>query len=162
MADRGFTQRVATSKVLINTNARGERMGCFIDRLHGKLGVVEVRSINTRIETLRLVCAVIVSHSPITVAAAKLLCATTVVMQAYALTHNYTGHAMVPKHKAVLEPEDLLKRMHLKKEQLPKISLLDPIVQWYGWQPGTVIQIQRVYGGLMEPSVYLRLVCNLP
>jgi DNA-directed RNA polymerase subunit H (RpoH/RPB5) len=162
MVDRGYTQRVSTSKVLINTNKNGARMGCFIDRLLGKLGVVEVRSINTRIDSLNLACAVIVSHSPVTVAAAKLLSNTTIVMQASALTHNYTQHAMVPKHERVADPEKLMKRMHLRKEQLPKISCLDPIVQWYGWQSGTVIKIHRVYGGVMEPSEYYRLVCNLP
>lgn len=54
-------------------------------------------------------------------------------------------HELVPKHSILVkdEVEELLKRYHIEKYQLPKIRARDPAAVLIGAKPGDVIRIVR-------------------
>ena len=54
-------------------------------------------------------------------------------------------HEYVPKHILLSENEKVkfLKKRNLCIEQLPLIRKSDPIIKYYGWQKGNIVQIQR-------------------
>jgi len=58
---------------------------------------------------------------------------------------NITEHMLVPKHTVMTEMEkrELLKRYHLKENQLPRIQLTDPISRFYGLEKNQVVKIIR-------------------
>ena len=67
---------------------------------------------------------------------------------------NKTKHCLVPRHE-VVDEKDLPSGVTLTS--LPRIPDSDPIVQYYNFHPGTVVKVQRVFGG-HEPIPYYRLV----
>jgi DNA-directed RNA polymerase I, II, and III subunit RPABC1 len=54
-------------------------------------------------------------------------------------------HEYVPKHILLNENEKqrFLKKRNLCIEQLPLIRKSDPVIKYYGWQKGSIVQIQR-------------------
>lgn len=60
---------------------------------------------------------------------------------------NVTKHHLVPRHTVV---EDT-------KDAIPPYPSSDPIVRYYGWKPGTVVRIDRMFCG-SEPIPYFRRV----
>lgn len=72
-------------------------------------------------------------------------------MQAKDLCVNKTRHALVPKHAVGRAPDGI------DVHQLPRIFDTDPIVRYYGWPLGTVVKIDRKFGG-HETIPYFRLV----
>ena len=64
--------------------------------------------------------------------------------------YNVTHHALVPKHTVVASTQ-------FKVDNLPVMKKTDPVAQYYGWDVGTVVRIERVFGG-HEPVVFFRLV----
>lgn len=71
-------------------------------------------------------------------------------MKARELCVNVTRHRLVPKHVLCDNPP-------LAKEKLPKILDTDPIAVYYDFPVGSVVRIERVFGG-GEQSVYFRTV----
>ncbi len=71
------------------------------------------------------------------------------------LIANPIGNKMVPEHELCTEEmvEELLYKYSITVDGLPKIFLRDPIVRWYGWKVGDVIEITRQNGEL-----YYRIV----
>jgi DNA-directed RNA polymerase subunit H (RpoH/RPB5) len=70
------------------------------------------------------------------------------------LVNNITKHCLVPKHELVDSApfcED--------KEKLPKILSTDKVCQFYDFKPGSIIKIERLFGGC-EPIMYYRLVVD--
>lgn len=69
------------------------------------------------------------------------------------MCNNVTKHFLVPKHVPLFEysKED--------SANLPKIFDTDAVVQYYDWPVGTVVRVERVFGG-HEPIPYLRVVCT--
>lgn len=65
---------------------------------------------------------------------------------------NVAKHSVVPKHERV--PADSIP---WSANELPKISIADPIVKYYNFPIGTVIKITRVLGA-HEPHTYYRVV----
>ncbi|KAL2895890.1 DNA-directed RNA polymerase V subunit 5A [Bienertia sinuspersici] len=65
---------------------------------------------------------------------------------------NITKHVLKPKHQ-VLSPADkrkLLAKYNLQEHQLPRMSLKDAIVRYYGLQKGQVLKV--MYSGEMTQS----------
>ena len=58
---------------------------------------------------------------------------------------DITEHYLVPPHSVLTEKEtkDLLERLSITADKLPKISEFDPISRYYGFKPGQVIKIIR-------------------
>lgn len=71
--------------------------------------------------------------------------------EARSLCYNVTRHALVPKHERAEAPPGVAPR------SLPKLPETDPVVQYYGWPPGTVVRVWRCFGG-HEPIPYFRVV----
>jgi len=68
------------------------------------------------------------------------------------MCQNVTRHTLVPRHERIDKcPEGY------RREHLPKLLESDAVVQYYNWSPGTVVRIERHFGG-NEPIVYFRLV----
>jgi len=64
---------------------------------------------------------------------------------------NITKHEVCPRHELWTEV------IPWSNEELPKIFVFDPIVQYYDFPIGSVIRIKRVFG-LNEPTYYYRVV----
>lgn len=65
---------------------------------------------------------------------------------------NITRHKIVPKHELCVEP------ISYTTEEIPKISINDPIVQYYDFPLNSIIKIYRKFGS-HEPTIYYRLIC---
>lgn len=65
---------------------------------------------------------------------------------------NVTRHALVPAHRRVEGPPP-----GTTLAQLPKILENDPVVQYYAWPLGTVVRVERRFGG-HETAPYFRVV----
>lgn len=61
------------------------------------------------------------------------------------LKFNVTKHSLVPRHRIlnVFEKENVLQRLKLKVENLPKILSTDVISRYYGAKHGDIIEITR-------------------
>lgn len=62
------------------------------------------------------------------------------------LVINITKHELVPRFRAMKEDEieHLLKNYHIKSRyQLPTMLKTDPIAQYFGYQVGTVCEVER-------------------
>lgn len=61
------------------------------------------------------------------------------------LLFNITKHSLVPKHRILKEEEkeEMLRRMKLKPEQMPKILKRDPVCRYLGAESGQVVEITR-------------------
>ncbi len=61
------------------------------------------------------------------------------------LTYNLTHHYLVPKHIPLSEEEGrrFLARSKLKFSQIPKLSIDDPVVRYYGLHVGTIVKVGR-------------------
>nr|WP_321497616.1 DNA-directed RNA polymerase subunit H [uncultured Methanolobus sp.] len=68
-------------------------------------------------------------------------------------------HQLIPKHEIMLEDElkSVLKQYAIEKEQLPKIKVVDPVIQEIGAQVGDVVKITRISQTAGE-AFYYRLV----
>lgn len=67
---------------------------------------------------------------------------------------NKSRHHLVPKHVRVPCPPP-----HTTVESLPKILDTDPIVQYYNFPKGSILKIERVFGG-HETVTYFRVVVS--
>ena len=69
------------------------------------------------------------------------------------------GHVLVPEHTILSneESQELLKKYHIRPDQLPKILQVDPAVTAIGAKPGQIIKIVRNSQTAKQAIVY-RLV----
>ena len=65
---------------------------------------------------------------------------------------NKTRHHLVPKHVKVDSPP-----RGIAIDNLPKIADTDPIVQYYNFPKGSILRVERVFGG-HEMVPYFRVV----
>jgi len=70
------------------------------------------------------------------------------------MCQNVMRHTLVPRHERI---ETCPKGYRV--EHLPKLLETDAVVQYHNWPPGTVVRIERHFGG-NEPIVYFRLVSS--
>ena len=63
----------------------------------------------------------------------------------FELLVNITKHELVPRHQLLSDQdtEALLQRYHIKKPQLPRISVNDPVARYYGLKRAQVVKITR-------------------
>ncbi len=68
-------------------------------------------------------------------------------------------HQLIPKHEIMSEDElkSVLKKYSIDKEKLPKIKIVDPVIQEIGAQTGDVVRISRNSQTAGE-AFYYRLV----
>lgn len=76
---------------------------------------------------------------------------------------DITKHVLVPEHTIMTsdEIEELFKKYSIKKINLPKISVRDPVVKYIGAKEGDIIKIVRkshtagisVYYRYVAPSI---------
>jgi len=66
------------------------------------------------------------------------------------ITHEFLlipvgRHALVPKHENMSEQDAavFLKHRKLERFQLPQLKSTDPLSVYYGYEPGTIVKIQR-------------------
>ncbi|WP_340820647.1 DNA-directed RNA polymerase subunit H [Methanolobus sp. WCC4] len=73
--------------------------------------------------------------------------------------YSLLDHQSIPKHEIMPEDElrSVLKQYAIEKEQLPKIKVVDPVIQEIGAQVGEVVKITRISQTAGE-SFYYRLV----
>lgn len=72
---------------------------------------------------------------------------------------DITKHELVPKHILLTERdrEELLKKFGIGLRQLPRISILDPMIKLLNGKPGDVVKIIRK-SSVAGESVYYRVV----
>lgn len=129
-----------------------------------KLGVATTREFTEKMEEEDikhglLICAEKPSHK----AFEELQKAGVEIFTALELFKNITRHSLVPKHRQLSskEVEALKKKLGAQLNDFPVYSNLDPVVRYYGWPIGTVVEIQRAFGGTREGEVYYRVVKDI-
>jgi len=72
------------------------------------------------------------------------------------LAFNITHHYLVPQHILMNaeEQEELLKKYHCTKAQLPKLPKTDPVARYYGMQSGDICKIIRKSPSMGETIYY--------
>lgn len=69
------------------------------------------------------------------------------------LAFNVSKHELVPKHMIYTKHlKDVCQTFHVKKHNLPKIMMHDPVIKYIGAQKGDLVKIFR------ENTVYYRMV----
>ncbi|MEM5772151.1 MAG: DNA-directed RNA polymerase subunit H [Candidatus Aenigmatarchaeota archaeon] len=83
-------------------------------------------------------------------------------MKGININKEILDHYLVPKHIILNEKEknELLQKLNISEQQLPKISINDPIVKLIGAKEGDVIKIIRKSHTAGE-SIYYRLVVKI-
>tara|TARA_A100001015_G_C14747086_1_gene616028 strand:+ start:179 stop:727 length:549 start_codon:yes stop_codon:yes gene_type:complete len=71
------------------------------------------------------------------------------------LTYNVSKHSLVPKHR--LASPDKWKMFGDDVDLFPKILDTDPVIKYYDWPVGKIVEIERIYGG-EEPVLYYRCI----
>lgn len=78
------------------------------------------------------------------------------------LNKPFPKHLMVPAHTGIVvnsdEERQLLKRLRCKKSNMPLLLADSPICRWYGWPIGTVVRIDRQWGGYNQRKHVWRVV----
>ena len=146
---------------IISTNTKGHIL--LILYANSKVSIQLGREIDQYITNDKIQQIVIVTSEGITPIAKKLLMINKCNVQFFhrlELTVNYTKHKLVPFQKK-LEDHEIqvkLKKYNLTKQQLATMNRTDPIVKFYGWKAGSVIQCIKNLGLSMESYETLRLV----
>jgi DNA-directed RNA polymerase I, II, and III subunit RPABC1 len=74
------------------------------------------------------------------------------------LGYNVTKHELVPKHTKLKKKEAIAFKKTFKKSNIGKIKPCDAIYRFYGYSPGDIIRIKRVFNG--ETSFYYRIATS--
>ena len=76
------------------------------------------------------------------------------------LITNIVDHVFVPEHELINCNQ--LGQLGLKKFELPKISINDPVIKQYGWRSGNVVKITRdiFFDVVVRKSIFYRLISD--
>lgn len=130
----------------------------------------EDKDLKIGIETIRAIEKLLPNHETIIVVyAGSITSAAKTVASLYPklqffhvreLHHNITKHEFVPKHTLMTnsEAEEFLARHKFTRDQLPKLSVLDPVSKHYHFKPGSLIRIRRKFGVQIGEYDYVRVV----
>ncbi len=124
------------------------------------IGVALVRTLIKRGEKEKTTEIHIVSDSPLTPQAKKLVVEQEIrYLSMQNVLIDLLQHNLVPKHKILPdeEKERLLREIGIKIEQLPKIRRTDPIIKLLRGKPGDIVRIHRP-SPTAGTAIYYRLV----
>jgi DNA-directed RNA polymerase subunit H (RpoH/RPB5) len=84
-------------------------------------------------------------------------------MSEKSLIHPVIYHQLVPRHRCLTseEEKEVLTKYRIKPQEKHKMLIIlkdDPVVQWYQWPIGSVIEITRRWGGEQCPQIVYRVV----
>ena len=125
-----------------------------------KIGIFSIRQLKTVItEQIKFIC--VVTTMSISCIAKRCLNEISIPITFFCadmLHCNYVNHSLVPLHRRLSDHEkkQLIGRYHAKN--LPIYCQHDPIVMYYGWLPGDIIEIIRHIDSTHEPQKYYRIV----
>jgi len=118
-----------------------------------KVGVKPIRLYRTEMDLKKTKRAIIVTQEGITpFAKGEILSMTQepepIIIEIFTMAElivDITEHDLVPEHILLtdLEKTELLKKWSIKEQQLPKITMSDPISRYYGFERSQVIKIPR-------------------
>lgn len=120
--------------------------------LNENIGVSTIHECMKRMDERQVQNAIIVKQGKITSAAQTALTLeptkTLQIFDIFELKNNLTRHSMVPKHELVnpTESQHLLDQYKISRLQLPRISIDDPVIKYYGWKRGHIVKIHRKTG----------------
>jgi len=139
-----------------------ERLCVFFGNT-GKLGVQTAREIVKCIAKHHIDQVVIITEEGVTPVAIKSMLSlpcTVHFFRAEELVKNYTLHTLLPQQKPLSQEQEqrFLTKKKLQKKDMLQMSRVDPIVKFYGWSTGTIIQCTRIRGETSEPHVTYRVV----
>lgn len=83
------------------------------------------------------------------------------------LSHNPVEHYLVPYHELLNDEQasTYLNKNKIRFNQLPEISLYDPIIRYYGGIVGQIVRIHRInisYDGLVKKIIVHRGIVDKP
>lgn len=144
---------IIAHRTLTHPSLLKEECYVFFDTEEPKLGIKKWREYIDKMNENAVARAIIVTEHGITPKVAKELSTlekkSVHVFDKKSLYHNITRHAAVPKHRVLNEEEviALCKNRMLRRDAFPTYAIDDPIIQYYGYEKGAVVEIQRHMGG---------------
>ena len=164
LSDRGYREPLeppchsplACCVAARNTDSGRDAVAYVVD---GKLGVGLARqllqSVDPQQTSVALVC------DGFTPAVAQLVQGHGLVAELHLrsfFAHVLVDHVLVPKHELVEDPQkEVLGPYALSLEQLPKLSIADPVARYYGFKENEVVRIHR-RDGQQQPCLSYRRV----
>lgn len=127
----------------------------------GKIGVEHIRV--WKDELVKYSTIIVVydeSITPAAKAAANSLSSKMQFFHVKELFVNITHHTIVPPHR-LLSPEEataILTKYRATKQLLPYIPVTDPVIKYWGFPVGGIVQIDRKFGVCTGQEKYYRLI----
>jgi DNA-directed RNA polymerase subunit H (RpoH/RPB5) len=148
-----------TDKELIGTT-QDEKIIVKVVTGEKSIGVSEIRALIKRAEKEEVNETHLVSDSQLTPQAKKMVGEQDIrFLEMKHVLIDLHQHAFVPKHE-ILSAEDtdeLLGKLKVQPDQLPKIRRSDPIIKLLGGKPGEIVRIRR-HSPTAGTSIYYRLI----
>jgi DNA-directed RNA polymerases I, II, and III subunit RPABC1 len=156
--DRGCTDVVVANdhKWIANLPEGPPILVFFVRRQ--KVGIDEIRSFQAVVHQCSAL--LIICDDDITPAAKVAMSRKMQLFRVQELAFNVTRHVLVPKHEllSVAEATAFLQKYRVTKDDLPKISVTDPVIKYYGWGAGRLVRIKRHFGVQIGDYDYVRVI----
>ena len=169
--DSNFDANISVLNNRIYTKAAGnDRLGVFFfthpsDKT--EVPVFMIRKVKTTKDQFSLTELVVIVDAKISnigrTELANIGTASLQIFRENELTYNPTKHVTVPVHRLLTAEEAaaVLKQLKVDSNRLLVISDKDPIVKYYGWNPGNIVKIERddsYISTLFSKTVNYRLI----
>jgi len=132
----------------------------FVLNADTKPAVAIVRSLIATAQKNKAETTIVVSMQKTTHSSSKLMAEQEIQHFLYSeLFFPIIHHTQVPAHRKLSDDEakQLLCKLKVTKEQLPRLHKTDPVVRFHGFRTSDVVEIVR-NNGLQQKSVFYRLV----